>query len=85
MSGDTSESCNCNIIYVSHQQCTTSDCSLFQVLTHLQLLATLYSHASKTPSPNLMISIGLLASCVLHSITQIRGGIVERWLGLVLL
>jgi hypothetical protein len=35
-------------------------------------------HASTTLDLNLMIFIGLLASCVLHSIMQIKSGIVEK-------
>jgi hypothetical protein len=56
----------------------TSNYSFFQVVKLLELLEMPSVHASTALDLNLMIIIGLLASCVLHSIMQIKCGIVEK-------
>lgn len=57
---------------------TTSNYYLFQMVKLLELLEMPSAHASIALDLNLMIFIGLLDSCVLHSIMQIKGGIVEK-------
>jgi hypothetical protein len=56
----------------------TSNYSLFQVVKLLELLEMPSAHALTALDLNLMIFIGLLDSCALHSIMQIKGGIVEK-------
>jgi hypothetical protein len=56
----------------------TSKYPLFQVVKLLELLGMPSLYASTAVDLNLMTSIGLLANCVLHSITQMESGIVEK-------